>query len=330
MLGLSRSARRRAMAEDGAGRGRAAGRPSDIPKAGWRDILLRVWREQSEDNISMIAAGVAFYMLLALFPTLAAMVSIYGLVADPAEIERQFGMVSSVLPQEATDILLGQMRQVAGASGGALQLSVLVSLALTLWSASRGMNALINALNITYDERETRGFIKLNLIALGLTLGGIVFLILTLVLVAGLPAVFNALGLGGPVVQAVSLARWPLLAVAGIIGLAVLYRYAPDRQEPRWRWVSWGAILATLLWLLGSIAFSVYVGNFSNYNETYGSVGAVVILLLWLNLTAYVVLLGAELNAEMEHQTAQDTTTGGDQPIGHRRAYVADTVGNQP
>ena len=350
MLGLSKSAHREVMADryigpsqgrnkgsdrDQAlarndGRGRDAEHPREMPASGWRDILWRVKEETAKDNISMIAAGVAFYLMLAIFPMLAATVSIYGLVADPADVQRNFEAVAGVIPEEARSIMVDQLSAVASASGGQLGFGVLLSIALTLWSASRGVIAMITALNIAYDEKESRSFLKLNAIALALTVALIVFMILTLAVVVALPIVIGYLNLGETVEWVIRLARWPILAAAIIVALAVLYRYAPDRDAPRWRWVSWGAVVATVIWLLGSVAFSIYVSNFADYNKTYGTMGAVIILLLWFNLSSYAVLLGAELNAEMEHQTARDTTKGSERPLGQRRAYVADTVGHKP
>ena len=350
MLGLSKSAHREVMADryigpsqgrnkgsgrDQAlarddGRGRDAEHPRQLTASGWRDILWRVKEETGKDNISMIAAGVAFYIMLAIFPMLAATVSIYGLVADPADVQRNFEAVSGVIPEDARSIMVDQLSAVASASGGKLGFGVALSLALTLWSASRGVTAMITALNIAYDEKETRSFVKLNAIALALTVALIVFMIVTLAVVVGLLVVIGYLNLGQTVEWVIRLARWPILAVAIIVALAVLYRYAPDRDAPWWRWVSWGAVVATAIWLLGSVAFSVYVSNFADYNKTYGTMGAVIILLLWFNLSSYAVLLGAELNAEMEHQTARDTTKGLERPLGQRRAYVADTVGHKP
>jgi membrane protein len=350
MLGLSKSAHREVMADryigpsqgrnKGSGndqalarsgdRGRNAEHPRELPTSGWRDILWRVKEETAKDNISMIAAGVAFYLMLAIFPLLAATVSIYGLVADPADVQRNFESVAGVIPEQARSIMIDQLTAVSSASGGQLGFGVVLSLGLTLWSASRGVIAMITALNIAYDETESRSFVKLNAIALALTLAMIIFMIVTLAVVVGLPVVIGYLNLSETVEWVIRLARWPILAVAVIVGLAVLYRYAPDRDAPRWRWVSSGAVVATVIWLLGSIAFSVYVSNFADYNKTYGAMGAVIILLLWFNLSSYAVLLGAELNSEMEHQTARDTTKGLERPLGQRRAYVADTVGRQP
>ncbi|GLR82862.1 YihY/virulence factor BrkB family protein (plasmid) [Azospirillum oryzae] len=342
MLGLSRrhyyehrngAGGRAANDGSGDGRGRSADSPSDIPKKGWKDILLRVWDEQSKDNVSMLAAGVAYYALLAIFPAVAALVSIYGLVADPAMIENQLNQLGSLLPPEALSIVSDQARKVATTPSQGLGFGLIFGLLLTLWSASRGTNSMVSALNIAYGEKETRGFIKLAMLSMGLTVAGLLFVILAMAMIVAVPAAINIIGLKDtPIGWIASLARWPILAVTIVLALAVFYRYAPDRREPQWRWVSWGSAVATVVWLLGSLGFSIYVSNFGSYNETYGSVGAVVILLLWFNLTSYVVLMGAELNAEIEHQTARDTTARDGRsarPMGRRDAYVADTVGER-
>ncbi len=322
-----------AKAQQEAERGRLAERPQEIPAPGWRDVILRVWDQVSHLNLSMVAAGVAFYGLLAIFPALAAAVSIYGLVADPAEVERQVGVLSGVLPQEAAGLITGQLHRIAATSSNALSVGLLAGVLLALWSAASGVKALITALNVTYDESEKRGFLRLNAVALLLTLGAIVFAVLSLALIVALPALLSNLGIGGLgeigrfVVSAL---RWPLLALVILFGLAVLYRYGPSRDQPQWRWVSWGATVATVLWLVASALFSFYVSNFGNYNKTYGSIGAVVILLMWFYITAFIVLLGATLNAEMEHQTKKDTTEGRPEPMGKRRAHMADTLGRKP
>ncbi len=310
------------------GRGRRARSPGEISKKGWWDILWRVKNEIGDDHVSMIAAGVAFYGLLAIFPAIAALVGIWGLMADPQQIQSQISQVTSALPPEAGRILEDQVTKVASNTGGA-SFAALGGLLFTLYSASKGVKAVIEGLNIIYDEEEKRGFIKLNAIALALTVGVVLVMVLALGLIAVLPAVVAGLGLGGTIATVVSLARWPILFVVIMAVLAILYRYAPSRDEPRWRWVSWGAVLATVLWIVGSIAFSIYVRNFGSYNETYGSLGAVIILLMWFWLSSFIVLLGAEVNAEMEHQTAEDTTEGPEQPRGQRGARMADTVGEQ-
>jgi membrane protein len=310
-------------------RGRGAERPSDIPRAGWRDILIRTWNEIGDDHVSLIAAGVGFYALLALFPGIAAMIAIWGLAFDPQQIQQQIATISELLPQQAAAIVTEQARQVA-AGGGGLGLAAAGGILLALYSASKGMKALIEGLNIIYDEEEKRWFIKLNLMALLLTLFVIVAMILALGLIVVVPIVLQFVGSGSLVNTLVSLLRWPILFVGAMVVLAALYRFAPSRATARWRWVTWGAAVATLIWVLGSIAFSIYVRNFGSYNETYGSIGAVIILLMWLWLSAFIVLLGAEVNSEMEHQTERDSTTGAPRPRGRRGAYVADEVGEVP
>ena len=316
-------------AADEEGRGRQAHRPREIPKPGWRDIALRTWTEMGRDHVSMIAAGVAFYGLLALFPAIAAMISLWGLMFDPMAIEQQIEQVSAALPQQAADIIKEQAKAVAANAGGGVGLAAIAGLLLTLYSTSKGIKSLIEGLNIIYDEEESRGFIKLNLTAFGLTLLMIVMMVGVLGLIVVLPVVLQGLGLGSAVETLIALLRWPLLALVALVALALLYRFAPSRATPRWRWVSWGAGVATVLWVVGSIAFSIYVSNFGSYNETYGSLGAVIVLLMWFWLSAFIVLMGAELNSEMEHQTAKDSTTGEPQPMGERGAHAADTVGEK-
>lgn len=315
---------------DDSSRGRGASRPSEIPKAGWRDILVRVKDQQTRDNISMVAAGVAFYMLFAIFPGLAAAVSIYALAADPSQLQSHFETLSGMMPDQARGILEDQLSRMASQAGGALSFGALLAVLIALWSATKGTKALMTALNIAYDEEESRGFLKLNATALLLTFGAVVGGLLAVAMVIVVPIIFQAIGLGGVLETIIAWLRWPLLAVLFIIALALVYRYGPSRREPRWKWVSWGAVAAAVLWLIGSVAFSVYVRNFGSYNETYGSLGAVVILLMWFWLSAYVVLLGAEFNSELERQTRRDTTAGGTEPMGKRDAEAADTVAPPP
>lgn len=307
-------------------RGRTAERPSEIPARGWREVLRRVWDESARDNADIVSAGAAFYAFLAIPPMLAAVLSIYGLVVDPERVSEQLAELSQVLPAQAQEIVGEQLRQVASSSGTALGLSFVISLVLSLWGSMKATKALMTACNVAYDEEERRGFLRLNGVALMLTLGTILFLGVSLALVAIVPAVVSIVGLAGVARAAIEVARWGALALLVLGSLALLYRFAPSRRRARWRWVTWGSALATGAWIAVSALFSVYVANFGSYDETYGSLGAIVVLLFWLYLTAYVIMLGAELNAELEHQTARDTTRGPERPMGARGAYVADTV----
>jgi membrane protein len=305
-------------------RGEYADSPSDIPPRGWRDVLFRVKDEISGDNISIVAAGVAFYGLLAVFPALAAMVMIYGLFADPADVQRQLEPIKDVIPPDAFNILNGQLSAVASKGSQPLGLGLLLTLGLSLWSATSGVKALFSAMNIAYEERETRNFFKLNAVALLFTILGLGFVIFALTVIAAVPAVADLLGVDGWARTGLLLLRWVGLAIFVMAALALLFRYGPSRAAARFRWLTPGAVAATVLWIVGSVAFSYYVQNFASYNKTFGSLGAVVVLLRWFYLTAFIICLGAELNAELEHQTARDSTTGRERPIGDRGAYVAD------
>ena len=306
--------------------GRRAESPGELPKQGWLDILTRTKKELAQDNLSIVAAGVAFYCFLAFIPALGAVISIYALVADPAQVSQHLESLAQVMPGEIMPMLREQMSRLTEENQAA-GISAVIGILIALYGGSKAATALIQGLNIAYDEEEKRGFIKLQAVALLLTLVAVVGAVIALGLVAILPAILDAMHLGNVTETLVSLARWPILIGGFMLGLAVLYRYAPSRDEPQWRWVSWGAGAATALWILASIAFSLYASTLGNYEKTYGSLGALVIFLFWLFLTAYVVLFGAELNSEMERQTKKDTTKGSPKPLGQRRAYSADTVG---
>lgn len=310
-------------------RGRDAERVTEIPTRGWRDILLRVKREIAKDNLSLVAAGVSFYLLLAIVPGLAAAVSLYGLIADPAQIQAQLSGLSTMLPAEVYETVTSEMERIAS-SGKVAGFGAVIGILVALWSGSRGMNALIQAMNIVYEENETRGYIKLQAIAIGLTLGAIVVMALAVLVIAAAPGFLQMLGLSAVAAYAVAIGRWVLLLAVAFFGLSVLYRFGPDRQRAKWRWASWGAVFATVGWLAASFLFSFYLSSFGNYNKTYGSLGAVAVLLMWLYISSFVVLVGGELNAETEHQTAEDTTTGPPEPIGQRGAQMADSVGRTP
>jgi membrane protein len=300
--------------------------PVEIPARGWWQVVKRAWRESRVDNVPMLAAGVAFFAFLALVPTLIAALTLYGLVADPGRVAEQLRGMSGALPPGARELIVDQLGAVAASGGRALTVGLVVSLLAALWSASSGTAHLMTAVNLAYDEEEGRGFLKQKAIALVLTLGAIVFVLVALVLVAVLPVAFDVLGLGGVGRVVAQVLRWLLIVVVVLVGLAVVYRVAPDRDAPQFRWVSIGALVATLLWLLGNAGFSLYVTFFGHYNKTYGALAGVVVLLLWLYLSCYVVLLGAEINAEAEKQTVRDSTTGPAEPLGRRGARAADTV----
>jgi membrane protein len=309
------------------GRGRSADTPTEIPARGWKDILWRTYEEFNKDRVMSVAAGVTYYALLALFPAIAALVSIYGLFADPGTIQDHLNTLSGVLPSGALDIIREQVTRIASQGGGTLGFGFVFGLGLSLWSSNAGMKAIFDALNIVYGEDEKRSFIKLNLLSLSFTLGAIAFILIALAGIIVLPIVLNFIGLGSGTEWLVSLARWPILLIGVIFGLSLIYRFGPSRDKAEWRWVTPGGIVAAVLWLAVSMLFSWYVANFGSYNETYGSLGAVIGFMTWIWLSTIVVLLGAEINAEMEHQTAKDTTEGTHQPMGTRGARMADTIG---
>ncbi len=308
-------------------RGRGAASPLEIPLEGWRDVLRRVGGQIGKDNLDLVAAGAAFYGMLALFPALASLVSIYGLISSPAQAQKQMEMLENVLPQQAGQLIGTQMQRIASGSGTALTLGLVFGFVLTIWSSSAGVKSLMTAMNIVYGEPEKRGFIEFNRLALLLTFCLLVFVVIALLAIGFVPAAVQGFNVNGFVGTLINWVRWPLLAAASVGVLSVLYRYSACRARPAWRWVAWGAVVATAVWLAGSALFSWYVANFGHYNATYGSVAAVAVLMLWLWLSAYIVLLGGELNAEMEHQTRLDSTTGEHEPMGRRGAHVADTVG---
>ncbi|WP_228394938.1 YihY/virulence factor BrkB family protein [Modestobacter roseus] len=304
--------------------------PLQIPPRGWLQVVKRAWAENNADNMPIIAGGVAFFAFLAIFPTLIATISIYGLVADPDTVQSQISSLSDQLPREAATLISDQLSDIVSNSGGALTISLVVSILGALWSASGGTGNLLKAVNIAYDEVETRNFVKLRALSLLLTLGAIVFVLITFSLVAVLPVVLDALPLGvvGTVLSQVL--RWLLLLGVMAGALAVLYRVAPDRDAPQLKWVSLGSVVVTVVWALVSLGFSLYVNNFGSYDQTYGAIAGVIVLMLWLYLTCYLVLFGAEINAETEHQTTVDTTEGDPLPMGERDAVVADEVPDPP
>lgn len=309
------------------GRGRHAQAPSEIGLRGWKDILIRVKEEISEDRVLAIAAGIAFFALLAIFPAIAAFVSLYGLFADPAAVGEHLDTLSGVIPGGGMDIIREQLTRVASQGQGKLGLTFLISLGLSLWSANGGTKALFDALNVVYEEREKRGFFKLTAISLLFTLGGIAFLLLAIGATIIIPLALSFVGMGGVAEMLLRIGRWPLLLVVIALGISLIYRFGPSREKAQWRWLTWGSAFAAVVWLAASMLFSWYAANFGSYNETYGSLGAVIGFATWIWLSAIVVLIGAEINAEMEHQTLRDTTIRAPRPMGRRGATMADTVG---
>jgi membrane protein len=306
--------------------GREATRPYRIPLKGLWQVAQRVWIESSRDNLSVVAAGCAFYALFAVFPALSALVALYGLTADPATVEQQFGMLSSVLPPQAYEIVIEQIGRLAETPSQSLGWGLAVSLFIALWSVSNLTQAIFAALNIAYEEPERRSLLRFYLSAFTFAILGILSGALMLLAIVYVPILFAYAGYSETFELVVKIARWPLLALIVLMLLALLYRYGPCRRSAKWRWVTVGSLFATVLWLIASAGFSFYVSHFANYDRIYGSLGAVVVLLFWLYLSFYIVLLGAEINAELELQTAKDTTRGAAKPMGQRGAFVADHV----
>jgi membrane protein len=276
--------------------------PVEAPPRSWREIARTVVREMGEHQIPIVAAAVAFYGLLAIFPALTALVAIYGLVADPQQVESQVSALSAMLPTQAASILTGQLHDLVQTNQGALRAGAIAGVLLALWSTAGGVRTVMKALNVAYGKEETRGTIKLYGTSLLLTMAAIVGMVLMIGIIVALPVAASALGLGSGVSSAIAYVRWPIAAVAAMVFLALMYRHAPNRHGARWRWLTWGAAIAIVMWIAGSALFSLYVTRFGNYNETYGAMGAVVILLTWFLLSAYALLIGAEIDAVMERR----------------------------
>lgn len=310
-------------------RGRRAETPSAIPLKGWKDIILRVKDEMASDHVGLIAAGVAFYALLAIFPALTALLAIGGLLVEPLQIVDELNTLSNILPREIATIILSQAQDIAGSRQGGLGLAAVLGILLALYSASKGVGSLIEGLNVAYDEEETRGFIWLKVITFGLTAALIVGAVLAVMLLIAVSAAMAFVNLGAGVEIAVTGASWLFVLSLLSVALSALYRFGPDRDQPEWRWVSAGSIIACIIWLAASVGFAIYASNFGSYNESFGSLGGAIVLLMWLWISAYIVLMGAELNAEMEAQTSYDTTVGPDEPMGQRGARKADELGEK-
>lgn len=301
-----------------------ASAPSEIPARGWWTVLKRVFAGFNDDRLMTEAAGVTFYTLLAIFPALATLVSLYGFFADPAAVNDHLQSLSGVIPGGGLDLIEQQVKSLTSNGAQALGFGVLVGLLTSAWSANQGIKSLFDALNVVYHEKEKRGYVRRTLICMAFTLGAIVFILLAMTAVLVVPIVLNFIGFGSWSATLLAAARWPLLMVVLGLFLSAVYRFGPSRTHARWRWVSWGSGLAVVLWVLASVGFSYYVSNFGSYNKTYGSLGAAIGFMTWIWISAMIVLLGGELNAELEQQTRRDTTIGAPKPMGRRGAYKAD------
>jgi membrane protein len=306
--------------------GRDAEHPLQIPWSGWKRVLKRTATEVVTDRVSLVAAGCAFYATLALFPVISMVISIYGLVFNPATVEPQLQQLRDFLPPSAFTLISDRVHVLVSKPPGTLTFSLVVSLAVALWSSATGVKSILGALNLAYEERERRGFLRYQLTALTLTLGGMVAVAVCIGLLVLVPAAEAFLGISAGAALLARLASLGLLVVFVMLSLSLLYRFGPSRRSPGWHWVTPGSTLATMLWLGASVLFSYYVGHVASYDAMYGPLGAVVGVMMWFFVSAFVVLVGAELNAELELQTARDTTDSPEKPMGRRGAYVADHV----
>ena len=313
---------------EGDTRGRLADKPSAIPYPGLKDVFWRVIAEISEDRVTLIAAGVTYYLLLALFPALAALVSIYGFVADPGAIGAQVTLLANVVPTGSLDIILDQLKTLATQKTSTLSIGFVFGLVVALWSAHNGMRALFDAMNIAYGETEKRGFFKMTGLGFLFTLGALGVAVVVISAIGILPALLSFLWLARWVELLALFARWPLMLAIVCFATMMLYRYGPSRERAQLRWLTWGAAFTSVAWLGASLGFSYYIENFANYNATYGTLGALIGFMVWTWMSVIILIVGAEINAELEHQTTIDSTTGHPMPMGERGAYVADTIGD--
>ncbi len=297
-------------------RGRSATAPSEIPARGWKDILMRVYKNVSRHRVMALAAGMTYYSILAIFPAIGAIVALYGLFSDPSTIATHLDQLGGFLPGGAIDVARDQLSRVSSKGSQSLGWTFLIGLAISLWSANAAMKSLFDTLNIVYGEQEKRGFLKLNAVSLGFTVGGIFFVLAALGSIVVIPVLLNYVGLSRAGDLLLRIGRWPMMYLVITFALAVVYRYGASREKPQWRWITWGSAIAALLWLCASGLFAFYASNFGKFNETYGSLGAIIGFMTWLWVSAIVILLGAEIDAEMEHQTARDTTEGAPKPTG--------------
>jgi membrane protein len=309
------------------GRGREAETPEQIPPRGWSDIFWRVFWSLGQDRILSTAGGVAFFTLLAVFPGIAAVVSLYGLFADATTISNHLTVLAGLLPFGVLQVISDQIALVLQQRSETLGTAFIIAVLIAFVSANSGIASMFDALNVVYNEREKRSYAQFYKTTFLFTLAGIYFIIVSIGAVVVFPLILDSFGLRASTERLLSILRWPVMLVTVCLALACIYRFGPSRSDARWRWVSWGSVLAALLWIAASLVFSTYVATFDSYNKIYGSLGAGVGFMVWLWISAVIILLGGKINAEMEHQTARDTTTGEPKPLGSRGAVVADHVG---
>ncbi|WP_293970210.1 YihY/virulence factor BrkB family protein [Sphingopyxis sp.] len=312
------------------GKARDRGATADTPRSySWATawiVVKRVWGNSGEHDLSLLAAGVAFYAFLSFVPLLAALVMAYGLVADPSRVPDHMRLVIDLVPADAARLIYDQLTQLTHGASERKGLGLIVAMIVSIYGASRAAGAMITSLNIIYEERDRRSYVRWLIVSVALVGGAVLVAMVGLVAASMLGFASGwAATLGPFATAAVQLLTWLLAAALCVLTLGGIYRFAPNRADARWEWLSLGAVFATMLWLLATIGFGIYAARFGDYDATYGSLGAVVVLLMWLYLSAYAVLLGALINAEAERQTARDTTTGPERPMGERGAMMADT-----
>jgi membrane protein len=311
---------------EAAEKGRWASRPWRIPWRGWKAVLHRTFLEMISDRVGLVAAGCAFWATLALFPAISMLITIYGLLFNPESVEPQLAVLRRLLPPAAYTLISARVHELVSQSGHALTIGLAVSVVVTLWSSATGTKSMLSALNMAYEEQERRSFLAFQVESLLITLAGIVGAVLALALLVGLPTVFAVIGIARHLQALIAIAGWVVLVAFVMISLGLLYRFGPSRRPAKWHWITPGSVVATLLWVAASVLFSIYVGRFATYSVTYGPLAAVAGVMIWFWVSSYAVLLGAELNAELELQTARDTTQGPPKRMGRRGAFVADHV----
>jgi len=314
-------------AQGDAERGRQADSPAEMPALGWKEIVLRTFKEGAKDNIALVAAGVAFYAFLAIVPLMGATVLTYGFIARPEAVLKDVQSLTAIAPPDVARTIGDMLLGVVKSSGSKKGLGILAALAVAVWGARNAAGSIMVALNIAYEEEEQRGLVERTLTALAMTVGLVLLGLVAIVAMSALHYV-QQLWPGSSATAALvgRVLTYPVLAVGAAATAATIYRYGPSRAKAKWSWLTPGSIFSAVGWLVTTVVFSLYVTRFGNYNATYGSLGGVVALLTWIYLSSYIFLFGAELNSEVEHQTAKDTTRGGEKPLGARGAWSADHV----